>query len=62
MLLLMLQRKAMMHRQCAKDRIFIGGQEMLNVGFVVGIAGHTGNIPAIAFERLWKDGQMSDGF
>ncbi len=43
-LLLMLQSEAMLHSQCAENRIFIGVQEILEISFIIGNAGHAGNI------------------
>jgi hypothetical protein len=43
-LLLMLQSEAMLHSQCAENRIFIGVQEILEISFIIGNSGHAENI------------------
>ena len=35
---------AMLHSQCAENRIFIGVQEILEIGFIIGNSGHAENI------------------
>jgi hypothetical protein len=49
----MFQSKAMLHRQCAENRILTGSQEIREVGFIIGNTGHIENIQAVAFEQLY---------